>query len=389
MISVLLGIVAVAALALGVFSYWEHLVITQHSHPVKNTANISWLDFFAKGKDSGFKNSEIKLLYDLAKKSNMEHPAALFWSHVQMDGCIRHIVSQYRAAGTFFIDENKIFLDKLFKFRKKMEMEKSKWRHGITKTNEISEMQIFQAVAGQHGMFKTKLIKNTHSEMIVERPDSSSLPARFSWEGLRLQVYFWRQDDAAYFFETVVCEENFSGNIPVLKLLHTDTMERTQSRKSIRASTNKSARMFIFDTDSTEKSSVSKGIKCRVKDISDGGCAVLVGGRAEDTFKLILQFSIDKIQINIVGVVTKIEYNEDDNTSILHIQSDVIPLDIRNVIRCVVFGIIDDIEISTPEDAGEEAGQTSEDAAPSGEPAPPEDNLDDDTTDFSNYTDFQ
>ncbi|MDR2489889.1 MAG: PilZ domain-containing protein [Spirochaetaceae bacterium] len=365
MIGVLLGIVAIAALALGIFSYWEHLVISQHSQPVKNTANISWLDFFAKGKDSGFKNSEIKLLFDLAKQSNMEHPAALFWSHVQMDGCIRHIVQQYRSAGTFFMDENKFFLEKLFNFRKKMEMEKPKWRRGISKTTEISEMQIFQAVAGQHGMFKTKLIKNTPAEMIVERPNSSSLPVRLSWIGLRLQIYFWRQDDAAYFFETVVTEENFSGNIPVLKLLHTDTLERTQSRKSIRASTNKNARIFMFDTDNTEEKSVSKGIKCRLKDLSEEGCAVLVGGRAEETFKLILQFSIDKMQINIVGVVTKIDYNEDDNTSILHIQSDVIPIDIRNIIHCVVFGIIDDdIEITVPENTAEETDTEAEDSPP-------------------------
>ena len=390
MIGILLGIVIFAALALAVFSYWEHLVIAQHANPSKNTSNISWLDFFAKGKDAGFKNSEIKLLFDLAKKSNMEHPAALFWSHVQMDGCIRHIVQQYRKAGTFFVDENKIFLDKLFKFRKKMEMEKPKWRRGISKTNEISEMQIFQAVAGQHGMFKTKLLKNTQSEMIVERPDSSSLPIHFSWEGLRLQIYFWRQDDAAYFFETVVCEENFSGEVPVLKLLHTDTMERTQHRKNVRASTNKSARIFIFDTENTDKSAVSKGVKCRLKDLSDGGCAVLVGGRAEKTFKLILQFSIDKIQINIVGVVTKIEYNEDDNTSILHIESDVIPLDIRNIIRCVVFGLIDDdIEISTAETIDEQPEPNAGSLAIPMSLTPPKETLDNAPADFTDFSDFQ
>ena len=124
--------------------------------------------------------------------------------------------------------------------------------------------------------------------------------------------------------------------------------------------------MYFFDTDITQKNAVSNGIKCRLKDLSDDGCAVLVGGKAEKTFKLILQFSIDKMQINMVGTVTKIEYNEDDNTSILHIQSDVMPLDIRNIIQCVGFGIIDDdIEISAPETA---AGETEPTAAAEGQP---------------------
>ncbi|MDR0539696.1 MAG: PilZ domain-containing protein [Spirochaetaceae bacterium] len=343
MTTIMLGLVAAAAIGLGIFSYWEHLVITQHTQQSKSKTAFSWIDFFAKGKDSGFSNMEIKLLYELAKKSNIEHPAALFWSHPQMDACIKFIVKRYRAAGTFNMEENKQFLDKLFEFRKKMEMEKPKWRHGITKTEEMNEMQRIQIVAGGHGTFISKLIKNTSKEMVVERPDSSSLPVQFKWKGKRIQVYFWRKDDAAYCFETVVMDEMFSsGDIPVLALAHTEKLERTQNRTNIRAKTNKPARLFIIGNEENENAQNSKSINCSMKDISDTGCSVLVGGEAKNYFRLILQFFIDRVPISLVGVVSSIDYNPENDTSLLHIAADVMPLEMRNIVRCVMFGIIDD-----------------------------------------------
>ncbi|MDR2521425.1 MAG: PilZ domain-containing protein [Spirochaetaceae bacterium] len=363
----------VAAVALGVFSYWEHLVITQHTGHTKKANNISWLDFFAKGKDLGFSNLEIKLLYELAKKSNMEHPAALFWSHVQMDGCIRYIVEKLRIAGTFHEEENMLFLDRLFEFRKKMEMEKPRWKRGLKKTTEINEMQRFQLAAGRYGIFHAKLLKNTSQEMLIERPQGNELPLGVAWKNMRLQVYFWRKDDAAYFFETVVADEIFAGDFPTLKLLHNDKVERTQNRNSVRIGMNKNARMYVIEQDGhSRKTAEGGGINCRMRDLSDTGCSVLVGGEAKTHFRLIMQFSIENTVVSIAGVVTAIEYNEDENTSILHIEADIIPLEIRNIIRCVVFGIIDDIDAAvyeTPPPEEPAAGAAPEEPAADSAPA--------------------
>lgn len=361
MTAVLLGIAAAAAIGLGFFSYWQHLLITQKNDLFQPGSTISWLNFFAKGKDEGFSAMEVKLLYELAKKTNMEHPAALFWSHTQMDNCIKYIIKRYRAAGTFNSEENSIFLDKLFEFRKKMEMEKPGWKRGISSTTVIDEMQNLQIIAGRYGTFKSKLLKNMHRAMIIERPDCSTLPVNFRWKGQRVQVYFWRKEDAAYCFESVVSEENFiaSGGMPTLELLHNEKIERTQSRSNIRAKTSKSARLFAIDDDyepAEAKKTTQAGINCCMKDLSDTGCSVVVGGEAKNYFKLLVQFNIDTTPVNLVGLVTAIEYNEVNNTSILHIEADVMPLEIRNLIRAFVFDIIeDDIEITASDTNESEA----------------------------------
>ena len=50
-----------------------------------NKDRTSWVQFYAKGKDSGFSFKEIELLRQLAVKSNLEEPSALFWSQNQLD----------------------------------------------------------------------------------------------------------------------------------------------------------------------------------------------------------------------------------------------------------------------------------------------------------------
>ncbi|GMO27735.1 MAG: hypothetical protein Ta2F_03340 [Termitinemataceae bacterium] len=120
--------------------------------------SVSWLQFQSKGRDSGFNIKEIKLLQDLAKRSSAQNPAALFWSQNTMDTCIKDLVTDLRAKKILNLPENQDFLSRLFEFRKKMELEKPRYKNGITGSREISTLQTVQVVVQDYGIFYSKVL---------------------------------------------------------------------------------------------------------------------------------------------------------------------------------------------------------------------------------------
>ena len=97
-----------------------------------NKDKAGWVQFYARGKDSGFSFKEIELLRRLAVKSNLDDPASLFWSQNQLDLCIRSMVRSMHLSGGADDQVNQDFLSKLYDFRKKIEMEKPKIKHVIS-----------------------------------------------------------------------------------------------------------------------------------------------------------------------------------------------------------------------------------------------------------------
>jgi hypothetical protein len=308
---------------------------------------ISWVQFYAKGKEAGFSSANIKLLKKLAQHSGMAHPAALFWSQVQMDSCIRNFIHDIKEKQTESLHENQEFLARLYDFRKKMELERPIYRNGITSSRYIDELQTVQIVVTNAGVFKSRIVNNKAAFISIERPDSSALPFNFNWKQKNLLVYFWRKSDAGYCFETNVINEILTSDPPLLALSHSDKLIRTQSRRSLRVKTHRAAMLYrIEDGASSSESGVTPGIKCYLEDISDCGCAVTAGGTAPAGLRVIVQFVIDKTPLSISGVVRSVEYNEAKKISTLHIESDLIPMSVKNKIFGVIFGmVVDDVDI--------------------------------------------
>ena len=196
-----------------------------------------WVQFYAKGKDSGFSFKEIELLKRLAVKSKLEDPATLFFSQKQLDNCISSLIKNLRLAGTEGDKENQDFLSKLYEFRKKIEMEKPRIKNGISNSRQISEGQNLRILVQNYGVYHSQVIKNTSGHLTISRPVNDKIPATFSWMGMKLSVYFWRSEDAGYVFDSEVQDEVFSKGISSLQISHSDALFRTQKRKSVRVHT--------------------------------------------------------------------------------------------------------------------------------------------------------
>jgi c-di-GMP-binding flagellar brake protein YcgR len=307
------------------------------------------LQFYAKGKDSGFSFKEIELLYKLALKFELEDPSSLFFSQNQLDACIKSLVKTIHLSGGEESKEDHDFLSKLYEFRKKIEMEKPRIKNGISNSRQISDGQNLRVQVKGSGVFKSQVVKNTSQYITISRPTSAKLPETFSWQGLKLSVYFWRDEDAGYVFDAEVLDEVFSKGIASLKISHADSLFRTQKRKSIRLRMHKAAFLYpVYSEEDAGKIEADPGLKCFLEDLSDTGCAVTVGGKGVPDLRVKVQFVLGNSTICMSGSIRSVDFKEDLNRSILHIEADPLPIETRNKILGEVFGMLPEDEEDLP-----------------------------------------
>ena len=315
----------------------------------KKEKQASWIQFFAKGKDAGFSFREIELLRRLAAKCNIADPASLFWSQNHLDLCIRSLVRNIRMTGEDEDQDSQDFLSKLYDYRKKIEMEKPRMKNGISTSRQISEGQYLRVLVSGTGVFRSQVIKNVNQYLTISRPVNAKVSVAFSWTGTKISVYFWRENDAGYVFDSEVQDEVFSKGISSLKIAHSDSLFRTQKRKSIRIKLHKSAFLYLMSADEEAgRLEAVPGLKCFLEDLSDSGCAVTVGGKAQSGLRIKVQFALDNIAVSMSGTVRSVEYKEDTNRSVLHIEAEPLPMEIRNQILGQVFGMLPEEEEDLP-----------------------------------------
>jgi hypothetical protein len=183
------------------------------------------------------------------------------------------------------------------------------------------------------------------------RPVRAKMPANISWNGLKLSVYFWREEDAGYMFDSEVQGEVFSREGASLKISHGDSLFRTQKRKSVRVKIHKAANLYLLDgnghSDSIER---KPGITCYLEDLSDTGCSALIGGKFAAGLRVKIQFVLTNIPVYFSGTIRSAEYREEVDRSLLHIEADPMTCEMRNHVLGKVFGMLPD-----EPDEGEEA----------------------------------
>ncbi|MDR1576085.1 MAG: PilZ domain-containing protein [Treponema sp.] len=302
---------------------------------------MNWLQFFARGKDAGFSFREIELLRRLAIVCDIEEPTSLFYSQLQLDVCIRSMVRTIRMSGENEDEGTQDFLSKLYDYRKKIEMDKPRIKNGISNSRQITEGQHFRILVAGTGVYRSHLVKNDSQYLTIARPVNTKITSALSWTDTKISVYFWREDDAGYVFDSEVLDEVFSKGVSSLKISHSESLFRTQKRKSVRIRLHRAAFLYLAKADDVQgKIEIEPGLKCFLEDLSDTGCAVTVGGKAESEMRVKIQFAMDNSAISMLGTVRSIDFKEEVNRSILHIEADPLSIEVRNQILSEVFGML-------------------------------------------------
>ena len=326
----------------------------------------NWIQFFAKGKEAGFTIKDMEMLRRLVSNCHIKDPVNIFNSQKQFETIVRSMVNTVRLSGERNDPNTQYFLSKLFDYFKKIEMEVTENKSRISNSHQIQEGQPLRILVAGQGVYKSEVVKNFGNYITIARPVNTKNAASMQWNGVKISIYFWREDDAGYVFDSEVIDEVFSKGISSLKVEHNDSLFRTQKRKSLRVKFHKPAFLYLInENDNPHRLEKSAGLRCMLDDISDTGCAIRVMGQASVGLRLKVQFSLDRIPICMPATVRSIEYNQESNVSLVRMEADPLPIGTRNHILCEVFDMLpeedeDELPFRVLEEEADAVSQQSE-----------------------------
>jgi c-di-GMP-binding flagellar brake protein YcgR len=313
-------------------------------------SKFPWLQFYIRGKESGFAFKEINLLRRIAVESQMQNPTSLFWSIKQLDRSIKNLILKFRGQGLELDEKSVKMVSKLLAFRKKVELGQPKYKVGIKSSRQIIQHQRLRIMLPGAGPFFATVVENLRRYMAFSYPQGPKIPPGFTWKGRKIGVYFFRQADAGYFFQTKVIHDFIEKKYPILHVAHTDALIRTQKRRSVRVDCNIQAMLYPLRTlgDTDEKPEASAGLRSRIIDLSEDGAAILIGGKAKVGIIIKVQFLLGESSIILSGVVKNINYDQKKNRSILHLQAQPLSLIMQNRVLEYVYNIFGEREEEQP-----------------------------------------
>lgn len=311
---------------------------------VNGGLNFPWVQFYAKGKESGFALKEINLLRKAAVATQLDNPTSLFWSVRQLDRTIRGVIIKARAAGKVEDLQSVQFIGSMYDFRKRVEFNTPKYKLGLKSTRDLLQHQKVRIALPGGGTYLASVVENLRKYLAVSYPQGRPLPQGFNWKGQKVNVYFWRTDDAGYYFETKVLDDFADRKFAIIHIAHSDQLIRSQKRKSIRCETNLPAAIYNLSSieNSNELVEQSPGLRARLVDVSEDGCALLVGGKAKVGLPIKVQFTLTDHPLVMCGIVKGITFDQAKNRSVLHIQSVPPSMRTRNEILAYVYNIFND-----------------------------------------------
>ncbi|MBQ0166974.1 MAG: PilZ domain-containing protein, partial [Treponema sp.] len=303
--------------------------------------NKDIIDFFTTGLDSGFKFSEIMLLHHIAEEAELEEPTALFWSVPALNQGIATILKDARSNGTESSEKIQSFLSKMYKYRTKVELDPRN-SHSMKTTKSLSPGQRLRVVLRGRGVFSSRVI-NAGRELVIELPVQPGMPyiPGPEWVGKGISVYLNRPGDASYVFDTQVHNSVTAGNKTSLFLAHSDSLVRTQKRKSVRCACQIFAQLYLIRPDMDRTSvEVEPGLKCLIEDISEDGAMIRIGGAGKKDIAIKVQFPLDDKMVVMFGIIRAVEYNQQTNQSRLHFEYVMPDPVVRNAILTYVYNIL-------------------------------------------------
>jgi len=299
------------------------------------------IEFYSKGMDAGFSLQEINLLWSASQRAELPNPPAIFGSVEELDKAINQIAGVKKFSERKNVEPETVILKKLFNYRKKVEMGKPKYRSGLKSTRNIAIGQRLTIRADGVGIYTSKVVENEQSYLTITIPVGDPLPGGFSWRLVKLNIYFWRKEDAGYFFQTRVIDKFYDRHNLHFRILHSDNILRSQKRRSVRAPARISARMYPLKSleDANQWMESSPGLSCLIVDLSEDGAALKIGGRGKKNLPFKLQFKIRDEIIVLPGVVKRVQYKQKVDESTLHVEFLPPDENTRMILLSYVFDI--------------------------------------------------
>ncbi|MEI6873585.1 MAG: PilZ domain-containing protein [Spirochaetota bacterium] len=296
----------------------------------------SWIEFMIKAGQGGFSLMESSRLREAATVANLADFANIFWSTKDLD----RVITAITGVGGEKSREISRLLEKLFALRKRLEFERPRYLMGIRSSRQIAHGQKLRLLVVGLGVFDATLVDNNARYLVLSWPLGMRLPKGFVWKGKKVSIYFYRREDAGYVFDSYVLDDLRIKDVPVIHVGHSESLLRTQKRKSIRAKASMPAYLYLLKRieGAFEKAELEPGLRSRLVDVSEEGFALVIGGKARDGLQVKVQFHIGERQIVMSGTVKSVDFDRDRNQSTIHVQALSPSPRTRNAIRSFVYG---------------------------------------------------
>ena len=297
------------------------------------------INFFITGLDSGFSFSEISMLWNAAELCNLEQPTALFYSLPSLTKCMTQISNLTSSDNS---QKNQLLMTKLFNYRTKIQNEADD-KKGMTTTHSLDKGQTLRIILPGKGVFTSEIVGNGNFLVINVPRQKNLIPfSGEEWVGKVVSIYLWRKGDARYVFDTTVTQSGLFLGKSSLFLKHSSNLVRTQKRKAVRVKCQIYGMLYIIKKDKVDINAIEtqNGFRCLIEDISESGALIRIGGKGVQNVKIKLQYNIQNKLILMVGIVRTVEFNEEQNQSLLHFECTHIEPSMRNEVLKFVYNMM-------------------------------------------------
>ena len=308
-----------------------------------------WYEFYSRGRREGFSFKEIRFLKKIAIQNRLEKPQSIFWSTKQLDRCLRPAIKRIEADENMDDVEKLAMITKLLELRKKAEFNLPKYKKRIRDTHALIPRQKLVVRDKEYGTFLSWVIEVNRKYLVISQPMGHPGWKSLNWRGHKINIYFWRIDDAGYSFTSKVLEQIVHEEYPLLYIAHSNKLERTQKRKSIRVETSIRVKFYPVSYSTSEKGSkpfISKrGHIGKIIDLSESGCCMIAGKGMKKNQRLKIDFFLtDEKRIITLGVIVNISKTSDERVKKYHIMFIRLSSIARNNILLYVFNIFGERE---------------------------------------------
>lgn len=282
-----------------------------------------WVSFNVKGKELGFRMGELQMLYRTAQRLGLDEPKTLLWSERALDRCLQAVFWQQYKAGRLHLKDVEDLLFRMMQYRQGLEMGRPRFKRGIMSTRSMVQGQALKLQVSGVGIYTTRVTAVTRDYLEFELPKGRALPGGFTWKNRDVDVFFWKKDDAQYYFGSRVNTAPDRSMTPRLRMSHSENLIRTQKRASIRLKLVQDATIMPLrgPSEANETWAENQGYKARLIDISESGAAVLVRGVLEAGFFVKIQTTLAEMPVVLCGEIKSVNLNREKQYSILHIEA--------------------------------------------------------------------
>ncbi len=308
---------------------------------MRGSKRYSWLEFNIKTHEAGLSFAESKTLREAASLAGIADTTNILWSPRDLDRAIVVLLSRLRDEGRDRTREGVALMDRVYALRKKLELDLPRYKYGIRSSRNIAAGQRVRILVHGVGVMNSTIIDNHARYLVLSFPSGSRLPKDWEWKGKKVSIYFWRREDAGYVFDSYVMDDLSIRNVPVIQVSHSESLLRTQKRKSVRARSRIPAYMYLLKRieGAYEKAERAPGLRSVIQDISEDGASVAIGGKAVPGLQIKIQFTLLERNIVMSGTVRSVDYDSERNRSVLHIEAVTPSPRTRNAIRAYVYNV--------------------------------------------------